>query len=279
MDAQPQHESERAAASLSQRPLTLPQDRFRLDLNADLLSGYADLFAGIGIGIGYGAWEDLQLDAFVLPVIVAEDPGFGDMQASLTYRFLSGPVEGGIRAEFVIPSGQPQTSSVEGAVAVAFPVRVHLGSWGRLDTGVETSFVFFHSEHLFRDGVIATLGTPRVLTYPGKRHPIAERSTAGVPVILTVNPTELVFFGVRTGFGIETLERAGESFFVPLGLQGGLTIEGQGHLLTDLILRFRWPTLFRRLEDDPGVAQVWEIVLASEVYFGGADPNPASGVD
>jgi hypothetical protein len=183
--------------SLQARPLTLPGGVLRWDAGVDVLrvmqvDGTA---AGIHLGLGYGITDDFEVGGVLLPLqafIGSTDGevGFGDISLYGQYRFVRGDVEVGARLDVTLPTRSWSTLERPVWLGFGIPVLLRLGDVARIDTGVQVA-MRLNPEF---GSTLNAAGSPLLRTYP-----LPTRSATGVPFVLTVNATEQIYLGLRTG--------------------------------------------------------------------------------
>jgi hypothetical protein len=248
---------------MAQRGLTLPAGTVRIDANFDLFDLTNDFGAALSAGGAVGIIENLDAGMLLLPIVFAPEGGFGDIRMFGKYRFWNGDtVEVAGRLELVLPSDSTNLSTTDFSLSFGAPVRIHLGDTMRIDTGVEFSLALLRGPT--GDTIFGIAGPQG---FPLKRHALSDRSVAGVPLMFTINVTDAVYLGARTGVGIADFGNADDTTFIPLGFSGGYTVAGESGPLVDITARFRWPNLYTSGGMDDVQADIYEVVLAGEVYL------------
>ncbi len=240
---------------LAKRPLTLPKGTIRAETAFDIFRVMIDTPFGTAdetfvrwiTGAGVGITDDFEAGALLLPILLSPDGGFGDIQVYGMYRFIEGEAEVGARLELNLPT------DTDFGVAFGLPVLLRFSDAIRVDTGLTLN--------------IATDPTVVGLADPLLPQPIPTRSTAGIPLVLNFNATSEIFLGGRTGFGVADFENFGDTVFIPLGFQGGYSLEASKSALIDLGVRFEWPFFITPGGNDAVNANFYRILIGAEAYL------------
>lgn len=127
-----------------------------------------------------------------------------------------------------------------GALLLGAPMAIHLGKWGRIDTGVFVTMDF--------DGMLANARVDRgpavnsgfhVGLYEQQPSPFYVDN--GVPLKFLFNPTEDFWLGIHHGIAIYDFDDAGETFALPLGGEIGITTSNDYNPVADLGFRLDFP--------------------------------------
>ncbi|MBI4816681.1 MAG: hypothetical protein HY791_10510 [Deltaproteobacteria bacterium] len=114
------------------------------------VKGYGDLFAGIGIGGAYGVAENFEIETLLIPLQIAPDGNFGDIQLNGRYQFLTGEFSAAVQLAMQIP-----TWSYFG-LGFGLPIAAMLGPDLKLLSGVELEVIFTPGSSLVNLDVPAT---------------------------------------------------------------------------------------------------------------------------
>jgi len=148
----------------AERGLTMPNQTLRLDLappdhalldSGVLGEGYGFRFSGwdadrdgdaddvvvlSGVGLAVGLTSAIELGAKVLPVRLAPDADYLDLEAYLRWAFVrTRAADIGLQFNLQLPTDRPRM----GGFGVGMPVRVRMGEVGRLDFGLELETLFW----------------------------------------------------------------------------------------------------------------------------------------
>ncbi len=261
-------------SAIVQRPLTLPKLMLAPELSVSLTHlevtnfigpNYAVNAVGMNLGASFGVTDDVTVYLVPLTMVISGTTlptsttkvYYGTFRAGAVFRFFhSDVVELGAQAEF------GADGAYEGIFLTArLPVLFHLGKFVRLDTGVAFTGVFPTTGSRPVDAGLASLRSG----VGG----FAATSGAGIPLTLTIQPEEHVFFGLDTGFGIGSFRgKVSDSTFMPLGGFVGTTIVGAKHdALADIVASFSFPAFLLGNYPNPPATELWQIGLGGRVYL------------
>jgi hypothetical protein len=224
------------------QPLTLPAMILRLTgewtyTHSSVRVGAGttdDSSIGAAVDAAFGITNDLEVDALVLPLVLAPDLAYGDPFLVGTYRFLRGNYEAGGRLGIHVP-----TKSGENATLVAgLPFLFRFGTAVRLDTGIELDLTFASE-------LLAALA---------------------IPLTASVDLSDQLDVQLITGW-ITGAKLDFNAAVVPLGVAANYTVEGRFGPMFALGPFFRFPALFV-----PGSAgdklstSVWEVGAAVRIF-------------
>lgn len=211
-----------------------------------------DTAVSLGLGVGYGITDAFEVGALALPLNFAPDgvDAFGNPELYARYRFMTGNVEVGAQAAVQIPlNDYPFMGDYSFGFSAGLPVLVRLGKMGRMDTGIEGEF-------LFGDRVDPAGGTSSSMI------------NIDVPLAFNFNVTDNVFLGGRTGLLVRDVTEADfDAFSVPLGIQGGYTLN-KG--VADLTAWFKFPAFLGgdTYYGDTVNLDYWEIGFGANFFVG-----------
>lgn len=230
--------------SNAQRPLTLPAGLLHIDAGL----GFSKICPGFGgtgrcartlvamsVGASYGITDDLEIGALVLPLLFSPDFDYGDPSLYAQYRFVTGDVEVGVRADITFP------------VLGRFLAEVGVPVWFKLSPTV-------------------ALRTGGFLTF-------ADVGEAGVglslPFAAVFNATESLWLGVDTGMSfLFNSGGPGDTFVMPLTLQVGYAIPGgSGAPLLDVVGSFGFPLFFYPASNDVIFTRLWSLGFGARIYI------------
>lgn len=228
------------------RPLTMSAGLLRIDAgfgfakfctDTGLGTFCSDTSVALSVGAGYGITDDFEVGATVLPLQLSPDFDFGDPSIYGQYRFVTGAVEVGARADIWFP--------VQG------PFRAQLGVpiW-------------------FRVSPLVALRTGAFLTFIDVRR-VGLRVGLSAPFTAIINATESLWFGIDTGIAFALTDPGpGDTFVMPLGFQVGYAIPGAtGAPLVDLIGSFGFPLFIQSGGGDAIFVDLWTVGLAARIYI------------
>lgn len=255
---------ERQPVAFVARPLTLPEMTLRADGSFAIIrygfgSGsfsFSETFVHLTFGGAFGVTDDFEVSAQVIPLAVAPDFQYGNPELGATYRFLEGDVEMGARLEVSIPVASDRYFGL----FPGLPMLFRLGDAARLDTGVSFGLLVPVESGGFglrRETQIGLFGSFLSVF----------ALEPGVPLRFTFQPVPEFFLGPRTGFGLLDFERAGDTFFIPLGMSAGGTIPGDGGPLADITGNFDFPLLFLPGAGDKVTTELYSFGVSANFYF------------
>lgn len=183
----------------------------------------------LGLGAGYGVTDELEVGALLLPLVLAPDGDFGDIELYGRYRFLSGDVEVGGQLGVSIPT------NTNFGLSAGLPVLFHLGAI-RIDTGVELELIFADPTN-FVD--------------------------IDIPVAASVSVADGFFVGVRSGLFVPDFD----DIAIPLQAFAGYTLLAGRAPLADITATFGWPRLLWTGPGDTVDAGTFDIVLGTRFFF------------
>jgi hypothetical protein len=257
---------------MAARPLVMTPMTVRGDFHVPIYRfGFGGLvsdptvgFPFIGGGISLTDW--IQIDAGILPIIVAPDAEYYSPQISATFAFTesAAPFEIGAKAGFVLPGSESNLYAIQGGL----PIRFHLiDNMLRIDTGV--FFQMFGSV----DGGDPAFGLMQSNTIPFNFF------DPGVPAEFTVSIIDNVFVRAKTGLGIIDLTEnffgrftpsPDELIFIPLGFGGGANIPLNREMIIDAAFDFGFPLLFTPgfpSGADKVQTSLWQINLSGAFHY------------
>lgn len=173
----------------------------------------ADPNVWLGAGLAYGITDDIELGGLVLPLQVADELDFDDMEAYGRFRFLRRRFEMGAQVTLQIPV------ETDFALGLGLPMLAHVGRKARIDTGFELEMIFGEEAD---DGDVFSLDVPFAMTWD-----IGQRG----------------FLGFRTGLYVWNME----DVVIPAGMHGGVVV-ANGKL--DIAPWFMWPVFMATGRED-----------------------------
>lgn len=239
--------SKRQPKAYVMRPLTLP----RATLAPDLAVSLAGEDTGTPVtyltsGIHVGIVDQFEMEATIHSHRLNYNPtnivGGGWMvlpSIGLTGGFTGHVFEiaGRLRYFFGVDTGR--NSGGPGALLLGVPMAIHLGTWGRIDTGAFVTMDFDGQLQNAKTTAIGGASGFSIGLYDQLASPFYTDS--GVPLKFIFNPTEDFWIGVHHGIAIYDFEDAGETFALPLGGQIGITASNEYNPVADLGFRVDFP--------------------------------------
>jgi hypothetical protein len=235
---------------------------YRFGLNFQGGNINTDVIGTMAFGSGYSITDDFGVRATLFDLQFNKNFGLDLGAIGATYRLVKGSFELGLGIDWVyqaaaqagfFPAGQD--------ILPSLPMRVHFGHVVRLDL---TPTLPITTQGIYVPGLGAFGG--------GK-------ATVGlaVPVALAIQPVDQLHFGVGTGFSFAFNAPSGrggfdfgDSFYIPLDFEVGVTVPGPHGPVFDMTPFFALPTLFV-----PGVQNgvdavqsgVWQAGVKFTGYF------------
>jgi hypothetical protein len=237
-----------------ERPITYGADILSPELDLDIvhegflfngLGGLADIatIGLMGIGASYGINNDITVRGVVFDLQFNKPTQLVLGELGATYRFIRGSFELGGGLDWVYQANGAEPGQT---ILPSLPMRVHLGRVARLD--------ITPSLPISTAGVYA----PWTTTFFGAGQGFGLAAGGGktsvglaVPVAFAVQPLEQLYLSVGTGFSVTFNASSvvpgaidGDTFYVPLNFELGVTIPGPHGPILDLAPFFSLPTLF-----------------------------------
>lgn len=259
-------------ASYAERPLTLPRLMLSPELSLGLshfeittaLGSAAANAVGINVGASLGITDDLTVYLVPLTMLIATYTTaaptkvyYGTFRAGAMYRF--------VHTDKVDFGGQFELAASGAAEAVyttfKLPLLLRLAPVLRIDTGLAFT-VGIPTDGRSVDAGFATVSN-------GGAAIVGLGSSAGIPIAVTVQPEEHIFFGLDTGLGIGSFRgTVSNSVFMPLGAFVGGTIVGGNHApLVDIVGSFGFPFFLLGADNSPPTTQLWQVGLGVRAYL------------
>lgn len=237
----------------SQRPLVLPHMVLSPYLGVGI-SHFIDTGVSLGVGASLGLADIAEVEVSPFQSALAPNFEYGAVLAG-TVRLLDDQMlELGARLKTVFT-----TDGV--GISPGMPVRLHATDMIRVDTGVYVGIVVDNPLNAAGD---TTVGLSSIGTSPLALQP-------GIPLEVTVSPIDEVWVGAGTGFGIFDFGNAGDSVFVPLGLNAGGTIPVDGKPLADLGVGFGFPLFINTGTPDAVFTDLWALNFTARANLDLAD--------
>lgn len=181
------------------------------------------------LGAAYGIMDDLEAGAVIMPIHIAPDGDFGDIELYGRYRFLTlDNAQIGAQLTVAIPTG------TEFAIGTGLPVQLQLGV-ARIDTGVELELLFGGDVELDLD----------------------------IPVAVSLDIADGFFAGVRSGFFAPDFD----GLAIPLQGHVGYTLINGKSPFVDLVASFGWPRFIWTGAGDNLDLDTFDVLLGARVFF------------
>ena len=251
------------------RPLTLPAMTLAPELGFAgthlSFGGFGGDVFGMDFGLAFGILDDLQIEAKPLNVQFGDpDFDYGAFRVAALYRFLNTEVvEMGAELRFYLDNG------ANFILNPGMPVRIHGGDIVRVDTGINFGLVVANNRSTFGNDVTFGIHDLDQGPFPAIGPWMAGLSPqAGVPVDVAFQIVDFFWAGLGTGFGLLSFEDAGDTIFVPLGLEAGGTIPGDRGPMADIGAGFQFPLFVQSGGGDAIVTEIWQFGIDAKVYIG-----------
>ena len=228
-----QYDARRQPNAFAQRTFATPGSTFggRGSLYAGHITGGTGA-AGMGLTLGYGLTDEVEVGASVLPATFAPNATYGPPGVYAIVHANAG-LEFGMLFGVNIPVGFNQIWSVPWYGLTTLP----LGDMVRLDLGL--GMVFLAS------------------------NPVSV--TLDVPIELSVSVTDEIFVNVFTSI---VLPRFNEKYMtMPFGFGAGYTLTTSEGPMADVMLHLQWPRLYNNLASGNTEADTILLVLSGRFYF------------
>lgn len=235
----------------TQRSLVLPRGKLRLDVAPTSLSidnsgavggpnrglmigrhgasgvGGGVTVSSLSLGATMGIVDNVEVGTVLLPIVLAPDFDFGDMEFFGKYRFLwADDLEVAGLATLRLPTNSNL------AIAVGVPVIYHMGPYMKVEGGAELELIF--------DNTVLNVDLPIGLAY-------------------NIQPE--LFIAGRSGLFIPDFE----SVVFPLGVQVGYTLLRPGVPQMDIIGALDWPYFLNT--DSGFLLSTWRLTVGANILF------------
>ena len=225
------------------RPLTMPRATLAPDVALTMLGASragardaylipaapdGDPFVYLASGIRIGVTDFFEIEA--TPHAFRLDPlggySFPSLGATLAYTGNVFEIGGQFRYFIPIDSEFLENTPSRGNLVLGVPAAIHLGTWGRIDTGAFVSLYFA------KDGVGAQLAEISASPF---------MLDSGIPLEILFNLTEAFWVGVHHGLTIGDFENASDTIALPLGFEIGMTATDDNNPIADLGIQLDLP--------------------------------------
>lgn len=257
--------------SYAERPLTLPKLMLSPELSiglthfeiTTLLGSVAANAVGLNLGASLGITDDLTVYLVPLTMLIATYTNatptkvyYGTFRAGAMYRFVhTDKIDFGGQFEF-------GASGASEALFTTFklPLLLRIAPVLRIDTGLAFTVVYPTSGASVDAGFATASSSGAAIVGLG--------SSAGIPVAVTIQPEEHVFFGLDTGFGVGSFRgTVSNSTFMPLGAFVGGTITNGKAPVVDIVGNFGFPFFLLGADTSPPTTQLWQVGLGVRAYL------------
>lgn len=234
--------SKRQPKPYVERPLTLPHQTIAPDVSISL-AGYDtnDPLVYLSSGIRWGIIDQVEIEATPHAFRLAPNLGFAYPSLGITAGYTGNTFEVAGRLRYFIGIDSFDGDVNAGALVVGAPMQIHVGHWGRIDTGAFATFSFDgalgtgverrNGSSDFRAGLFNTSASPWMVD-------------TGIPFHFLFQPVPEFWFGVHHGISIFDFENASETFALPLGVELGISASDDFNPTADLGVRADLPQFF-----------------------------------
>ncbi|MBK8012737.1 MAG: hypothetical protein IPK13_15400 [Deltaproteobacteria bacterium] len=183
--------------------------------------------SSLSLGATMGIVDNVEVGTVLLPIVLAPDFDFGDMEFFGKYRFLwADDLEVAGLATLRLPTNSNL------AIAVGVPVIYHMGPYMKVEGGAELELIF--------DNTVLNVDLPIGLAY-------------------NIQPE--LFIAGRSGLFIPDFE----SVVFPLGVQVGYTLLRPGVPQMDIIGALDWPYFLNT--DSGFLLSTWRLTVGANILF------------
>jgi hypothetical protein len=210
---------------------------YRFGFNVFGNAGGADAIGAMAFGSGYSITEDFGVRATLFELQFNKNFGLDVGALGATYRLIRGSFELGLALDWIYQaSAQDDLYPAAQDILPSLPMRVHFGHVVRLDL---TPTLPITTQGIYVPGLGAFGGGKATVGF-------------AFPVALSIQPVDQLHFGVGTGFsfafnapsGRGPIIDFGDSFYIPLDFEVGVTVPGPHGPVFDMTPFFALPTLF-----------------------------------
>lgn len=247
-----------------ERPLTLPRMTLAPDISISAGgNGTRDQSAFLASGVRFGIIDQVEVELTPHAFRLVSNPAYYFPSLGITAGYTGNTFEVAGRVRYFVGIDSDVGVS-PGALMIGVPMAIHLGKWGRIDTGAFITLDF--------DNTLQTpLTTPRSIALApnsGFRAGLFQTGASpfyldqGIPFHFLFQPVPEFWFGIHHGINILDFENAGETFALPLGAEIGLSASDDFNPLADLGFRADLPLFIRPggtdvIEEDAYELGVW----------------------
>jgi len=234
------------------RPLTLPHMTLAPDI-AISVSGFDtnDPATHLSGSVKYGIIDQLEVEATPNAFRLAPRGAYAHPSLGFTAGYTGHVFEIGGRARYFLGLDSEDLDNFgSGALLLGIPMRIHLSTWGRIDTGGFMTLDFdkstFGAGPTGDSGVRVGLTNTEASPFIG----LFGFSDTGIPFNFLFQPAEAFWFGIHGGLAIYDFSDVSESLALPLGAEIGFTASDDFNPNADLGIRIDFPQLIRPASDE-----------------------------
>ncbi|MBL8744536.1 MAG: hypothetical protein JNK04_25685, partial [Myxococcales bacterium] len=225
------------------RPLTLPHKTLAPDVSI-AVSGYdqGDPTAVLSSGIRYGIIDEFEIEATPHAFRLSPDGAWAYPSLGFTAGYTGHVFEIAGRVRYFIGIDTEVNDISGGVLLLGAPMAIHMGEWGRIDTGGFVTLSF--DTLLFASAVGGVTAAQDVRAALVNSNASPFYTDAGIPFNLLFQPVPELWFGIRHGLSIYDFDQAGETLSLPLGAEIGITASDDFNPVADFAVRADLPQLF-----------------------------------
>jgi hypothetical protein len=208
-----------------ERPITLSKVTLAPDIGISVTgAGEATPLVMLTHTLRVGITDWLEVEASPNPIRLGPEAAFTQPAVGATVQFLHSAFDIGLRARFFIPIDTATNVAGDAVLVAGLPMAFHLGTVAKIETGAFGTFRFGDEVY----GLVQRIPSPF-------------EADAGIPLHVIFQPDKAAWIGLDTGFGIASFEDAGDSAFIPLGVEAGVTAYGEYNPDADFGVKFAFP--------------------------------------
>lgn len=227
------------------RAITLPHKTLAPDL-AVSLAGYdvQNPFVFISSGIRYGIIDQVEVELTPHTIRASPRTAYASPNFGITAGYFGQDqvFEIGGRLRYFLGIDTNRGDVDAGALLIGAPMAIHLGKWGRIDTGAFATLDFGGSLNVGVDSPSPVSSGFRAALV--NTHAVPFYVDSGIPFHFLFQATDVFWFGIHHGISIFDLDNASETFALPLGAEMGITAMDDFNPTADLIVRADLPQFF-----------------------------------
>lgn len=255
--------SKRQPKAYSMRSLTVPRGTLAPDFGLSISGiGQGTPTTFLTSGIHIGIVDQFEMEATIHSHRLSNNPsdviGGGWLvlpSIGMTGGYTGHVFEIGGRLRYFTGVDTGLNAAGPGGLLLGVPTAIHLGTWGRIDTGAFVTFDFDGDLQNARNLGGGFASGMAVGLYDQQASPFYLDS--GIPLKFIFNPSEDVWLGVHHGFAIYDFDFATETLALPLGGEIGITASDDYNPIADLLFRVDFPQFFAPGNDNDLVNEDW----------------------
>ncbi len=206
-------------------------------------------------GLRWGIIDQVEVEVTPHSFRLAPNPAYAYPSLGITAGYTGHPFEIAGRLRYFV--GIDSDAGIDaGALLVGVPMAIHLGHWGRIDTGVFTTLDFENSVTASPSGFSTTTGVRAGLVNSQASPYYYE---PGIPFYFLFQPIPEVWFGIHHGIGIYDFSDAKNTFTLPLGAEVGFSAASDYNPTADLGFKVDLPYFIVPGQSDPINEQAYEL--------------------